>query len=271
MRQAVDEARAVVAADHSSTGGAPEGGGGPIVVRGDWPVGIVGLVASRLAEDLGRPAVVGANLGDVVRASCRSDGSLDLGATLEACADLFTRFGGHAGAAGFELPVERWDEFRTRFAGLAGAAPRPDPRPVLRLDVALAAVDVDYALHRDLARLAPCGPGNPDPLVAILGLTVTRIRAATGGHAQLTLRRTLDVLDGIAFDRPDLVDSVRQGDRVDVVGRLVSRRFGGYESLQVEIRDVAISGFHAEAAAILGGPVATVPGVPSPLVAGGAA
>jgi len=274
MRQAVDEARAVVAADDGTTGGGPLAGGAATVVRGDWPVGIVGLVASRLAEDLGRPAVVGANLGTVVRASCRSDGSLDLGAALEACADLFTRFGGHAGAAGFELPVERWEEFRTRFAILAGAVPRPDPRPTLRIDVALAAMDVDYALHRDLGRLAPCGPGNPDPLVAILGLTVTRIRAATGGHAQLTLRRRLDVLDGIAFDRGDLVDSVREGDRVDVVGRLVSRRFGGYESLQVEIRDVAESGVHAEAAAILGSPGGTAAAATAPastLVVGGAA
>jgi single-stranded-DNA-specific exonuclease len=203
---------------------------------------------------------VGANLGGVVRASCRSDGVLDLGATLEACGDLFTRYGGHAGAAGFELPAERWEAFRDRFEILAASGPRPDPRPILRLDVAVAAIDVDYALHRDLARLAPCGPGNPDPLVAILGLTVTRVRAATGGHAQLTLRRTLDVLDGIAFDRADLVDSVREGDRVDVVGRLVSRRFGGYESLQVEIRDVAPAGVHQEAASILGLPATVVAG-----------
>jgi single-stranded-DNA-specific exonuclease len=266
MRVAVEEARAIVGANDGANVDRAA-----IVVRGDWPVGIVGLVASRLAEDLGLPAVVGANHGSVVRASCRSDGVLDLGAALEACGDLFTRFGGHAGAAGFELPVDRWEEFSARFALLAAASPRRDPRPLLRLDVALAAIDVDYALHRELGSLGPCGPGNPDPLVAILGLTVTRVRAATGGHAQLTLRRTLDVLDGIAFDREDLVDTVREGDRVDVVGRLVSRRFGGYESLQVEIRDVVESGFHAEAAAILGQPSRTVPALASTVVAGGAA
>jgi single-stranded-DNA-specific exonuclease len=271
MRVAIDEARSAVAADEGAAGDGDRVDPAATVVRGDWPVGIVGLVASRLADDFGRPAVVGANLGTVVRASCRSDGSLDLGAALEACGDLFTRFGGHAGAAGFELPVERWEAFRDRFAVLAAAGPRADPRPALRLDVALLAVDVDYALHRELGRLAPCGTGNLDPLVAILGLTVTRVRAATGGHAQLTLRRTLDVLDGIAFDRADLVDSVREGDRVDVVGRLVSRRFGGYESLQVEIRDVAESGVHDEAAVILGRPARSGPAATSPLVAGGAA
>jgi single-stranded-DNA-specific exonuclease len=227
------------------------GEGSAIVIRGDWPVGIVGLVASRLAEELGRPAVVGANMGSVVRASCRSDGTLDLGATLEACAELFTRFGGHAGAAGFELPVDRWDAFRERFDILAGATIAHDRRRVARLDLALPAAAVDYALHRDLATLAPCGPGNPNPLVAILGLTVTRVRAASGGHTQLTLRRVVDVVDGIAFDRPDLAESVAEGDRIDVIGRLASRRFGGLESLQVEIRDVAPSGSHPEAAAIM--------------------
>ena len=87
----------------------------------------------------------------------------------------------------------------------------------------------------------------------MLGLTVTRVRAATGGHSQLTLRRDLDVLDGIAFGRADLAEVVHEGDRLDVVARLVSRTFGGFESLQLEIRDAATAGSHPEAAAILAG------------------
>jgi single-stranded-DNA-specific exonuclease len=228
------------------------------IARGPWPVGIVGLVASRLVDDLDRPAVVGADLGEVIRASCRSDGSLDLGAALEACADLFIRHGGHAGAAGFEIAAERWPAFVERFTAIAATSAPRDPRRTVAIDLALPARDIDYALHRSLARLAPCGTGNPEPLVAVLGLTVTRSREASGGHSQLTLKRELDVLDGIAFGRPDLAVTVAEGARVDVVGRLTSRRFGGFESLQLEIRDVATSGSHREAAAILGiDPVAT--------------
>ena len=234
MKAAVAEARTAVADDDPSDGAT--------VVRGPWSVGIVGLVAARLAEDRGRPAVVGANLGDVVRASCRSDGLLDLGATLELCGDLFIRYGGHAGAAGFEIATERWEEFRTRFQALAADRVPRDPRVSLAVDLALPASDVDYALHRELAALAPCGPGNPDPLIAVLGLTVTRVRAATGGHSQLTLRRERDVLDGIAFGRADLAETVHEGDRLDVVARLTSRAFGGFESLQLDIRDVATAG-----------------------------
>jgi len=214
------------------------------IVRGQWPVGVVGLVAGRLAETLARPAIVGAELGPLIRASCRSDGSLDLASALASCADLFERFGGHAGAAGFEVRADRWDEFRRRFAVVAAGAAPADRRPTLRLDLAVPAAACDYALHRDIARLAPTGPGNADPLVAVHGLTVTRVREATGGHTQLTLRRERDVVDGIAFDWPELATGVGEGDRLDVVGRLTSRRFGGLESLQIDIRDAAPAGGH---------------------------
>lgn len=250
-KQAITEARASLAGPAE---GPPEvQPDAPVTMaRGPWPVGIVGLVASRLVEELGRPAVVGAELGAVIRASCRSDGSLDLGAALEACSDLFVRHGGHAGAAGFEIPTDLWPAFVERFTAIAAVSTPRDPRQAVAIDIALLGRDVDYALHRSLARLSPCGPGNAEPLVAVLGLTVTRSREASGGHSQLTLRRELDVLDGIAFGRPDLATTVHEGDRVDVVGRLTSRSFGGYESLQLEIRDVATSGSHREAAAILG-------------------
>jgi single-stranded-DNA-specific exonuclease len=233
-----------------------------VVIRGPWPVGIVGLVASRLAEERLRPAVVGAELGPIVRASCRSAGGFHLADALASCSDILLRHGGHAGAAGFEIEAARWPEFRERFLAIAAAAGPPDPVPTLAIDVALRARDVDYALHRDLQRLAPCGTGNPEPLVAVLGLTVTRAReAGGGGHTQLVLKRRLDVLDGIAFGWPELAGQVSEGMLVDVVAQLRSRRFGGIESLQLDIRDVAPSGHHPEARAILEAvPVAVGPG-----------
>jgi len=232
------------------------------ILRGPWPVGIIGLVASRLADERGRPAIVGAELGAVVRASCRSDGRVHLADALAACGDLLIRHGGHAGAAGFEIRAEDWAAFRARFLAIVEAGGPIDARPSLTLDLALAARDVDYGLHRELARLAPCGTGNAEPLVAVLGLTVTRVREASGGHTQLVLRRERDVLDGIAFGWPELATLVREGDRLDIVARLASRRFGGLESLQLEVRDAAPSGHHAEARAILErGPVAVGPGL----------
>jgi single-stranded-DNA-specific exonuclease len=250
---AVAEARALVATEPDRPAS---------IVRGPWPVGIVGLVAARLAEDRARPAVVGAELGDTIRASCRSDGSVDLAAALATCADLFVRHGGHAGAAGFEIATDRWPEFVERFEAIAAVHVPADPRTVLRIDLAVPALDVDYRLLHELAGLAPYGPGNPEPLVAVLGLTVTRVRVAGDDHTSLTLKRDRDVLDGIAFGRADIAALVHEGDRIDVVARVASRVFGGFESLQLEIRDAAPSGSHPEAAAVLA--------APAPLLAGSA-
>ena len=252
-KSAMAEAQAALAAE--------PGDPAATIVRGDWPVGVIGLVAGRLAEERGRPAIVGSELDGLVRASCRSAGGFDLAAGLTQTADLLIRHGGHAGAAGFEIAVEDWEAFRARFVALVAAdmAPTTDPRPELLVDLVVPGAEVDYAFLAEIARLTPTGPGNPDPLIAVEGLTVTRVRATAGGHAQLTLRKRLDVLDGIAFNRPDLTATVREGDRLDVLGRLVTHRFGGYESIQLEIRDVAPAGH----AAALGAAVRTVAASPA--------
>ena len=84
--------------------------------------------------------------------------------------------------------------------------------------------------HVLLAELMPLdGVGDEPPLLGIAGLSVARVRAANGGHTQLTLRKGMEVLDGICFGRSDLVDTLREGDVVDVAARLSSRRFGGLE------------------------------------------
>ena len=246
-RKAVLEANAAVASE--------PGDAAATLVRGSWPIGVIGLVAARLAEERARPAVVGTELDGVIRASCRSAGGVDLAAILVGCDDLLTRHGGHPGAAGLELPADRWDAFRARFLALAGAglAPAEPARPSLNVELVLPALELDYALVSDLARLAPTGPGNPDPLIVVTGLTVTRVRAAAGGHTQLTLKRRLDVIDGIAFGWTELADLVAEGDRLDVVARPLVRSFGGYESLQLEIRDAAPSGSVPGVVARLGG------------------
>ena len=90
--------------------------------------------------------------------------------------------------------------------------------------------------------LEPTGTGNPPVSVGVSGLVVTRVRRAGEAHAQLTLRKGLEVLDAIAFGRADLVGAVNEGDAIDVVARIGSRAWGGYESLQLDIRDVAPAG-----------------------------
>jgi single-stranded-DNA-specific exonuclease len=216
-----------------------------VLVRGEWGVGIIGLIAGRLAEDLGRPAVVATTLdadAGTLRASCRSGGGVNLAEALIACGDLLIRHGGHRAAAGFDIAADRWPEFAARFIGIAAAEARPPVAAELTVDLVLPADSVDYELVREIGLLAPTGAGNPPPMVAVTGLKVMRVRSAAGGHTQLVLRRSRDVLDAVAFRRPDLVAMLHEGDRIDVVARAASRRFGGFESIQLEVIDVAAEG-----------------------------
>ena len=216
-----------------------------LVVRGDWPIGLIGLIAGRLADETGRPTVVASPIdaeSRVLRASCRGPLTWNLAEALVACEDLLVRHGGHAAAAGFDIEAGRWPEFERRFMSLAGAAPRRSGRAELTLDLVLPATDVDYRLMGELVMLEPTGPGNPAATLGLTGLKVVRARSASGGHTQLVLGRVRDVLDAVAFRRPDLATSLREGDRIDIVARAASRRFGGFESIQLEVLDVAPEG-----------------------------
>jgi single-stranded-DNA-specific exonuclease len=223
-----------------------------LLVRGDWPVGIIGLVAGRLAEDTGRAVVVAAPIdpdAGLLRGSCRGPGDWSLAEALGRCQDLLVRHGGHAGAAGFDVQADRWPEFERRFLELAAGAPRHEGQPEIALDMVLSAEQLDYQLVHELEKLEPAGPGNPLPTLCLTGFRVVRARSANGGHTQLVLGRARDVLDAIAFRRPDLAASLREGDRIDVAARAASRHFGGYESIQLEVLDVADEGAGSIAAA----------------------
>jgi single-stranded-DNA-specific exonuclease len=208
-----------------------------VVVAGPWPVGVIGLVAGRIAESTNRPAVVFSTSVDPWRGSARAT-SIDLAATFGACAEHFVRFGGHARAAGCDLAPGAFDAFRDRFVSLVAAAPAPGA-PTLALDLVIAAEDLDYPLLEGLRLLEPTGAGNPAPVLCVEGIVVSRVRAVNAGHLQLTLAKGREVIDGIAFGRSDLAETLTPASRVDLVGRLSSRSFRGIESLQFEVLDIA--------------------------------
>jgi single-stranded-DNA-specific exonuclease len=185
----------------------------------------------------GRPAVVGARLGHrpgIVPRRRR----IDLAAALDACGDLLhpPRPPGSGRIRDRRRPLGRLPEAVPRWP--AGRAVTPARRSA---SISRCRLAIGPRPRAELGRLAPTGPGNPDPLIGILGLTVARVRPANGGHTQLMLRRERDVLDAIAFGRDDLASVLSEGDRVDVVARIVSRRFSGIESLQLEVRDIGPS------------------------------
>ncbi|MDP9236761.1 MAG: single-stranded-DNA-specific exonuclease RecJ [Chloroflexota bacterium] len=184
----------------------------------DFSSGIVGLIASKLVDLYGRPAVVYELGAETSRASCRSIDEFHITDALRAHADLFERFGGHRAAAGFTVRNDRIDEARSALVAeaereLAGR----ELAPVLEIDCNLPLRALRGEEIRWLARIGPFGIGNPQPMFLARGVTVVDARTVGGGdrHLKLRLRDGGATWPAIAFDFGAF--GAEAGDRVDIV------------------------------------------------------
>jgi single-stranded-DNA-specific exonuclease len=132
-----------------------------------WHRGVVGIVASRVVEKTGRPALVVAREGEEGHGSGRSIAALHLLDALESCHELFTRFGGHAHAVGFALPSAHLEELKRRLNKFAQEHLSVDDLiPEVRIDALVPLTEVTPRLFESLIALEPFGQGNPEPVFA---------------------------------------------------------------------------------------------------------
>src|SRR3954453_6063279 len=164
-----------------------------IVVAGEgWHSGVVGIVASRLVERYGRPALVAAidPQTGIAKGSGRSIKGFDLHAGLAACSDLLTRFGGHKMAAGFELDAARVGELRELFARHAASVLTPwDLDAVQCVDAIVSPHALGLPLAEELSKLGPFGPGNPTPTLLVPAAKLENVvpMGEDKAHARLTV------------------------------------------------------------------------------------
>ncbi len=208
-----------------------------VVADPDWPAGIVGLAASRLVEDSGRPAVVIAVSGAEGKGSCRSISSLHIAEALDECDDLLIKHGGHAMAAGFSLPAERIPAFVDRLDAvvrrrLGGVRPVPS----LRVDAEIEPDALTARLALELADLEPCGAGNPRPHLLVRNVRVHGIRQVGADADHLRCKVTVGrfTFDAMAFRRGDHADAMTDAGAVDAV---VTVGAGLRGFVELELRD----------------------------------
>src|SRR5437667_2356784 len=148
-----------------------------IVADAQWPAGIVGLGASRLVEDYGRPAIVIAIDGDEGKGSCRSIAGVHIAEALADCDDILIKHGGHAMAAGFSVAVSRIPELVDRLDAIVRERLQGvRPVPTVRVDAEIAPELLTAKLAVELASLDPCGAGNPRPHLLVRDVRVYDIR-----------------------------------------------------------------------------------------------
>lgn len=204
-----------------------------VVGRESWHPGVVGIVASRLVDRFGKPAVV---VGEAGRGSGRSIPKYHLYDALRSVEDTLEGFGGHAHAAGVRVPDGGLARFRDALCAQAEQVlEAEDLERLYRFDGDLLIDEIDLDLCRALARAAPFGRGNPEPTFRVRGVTARGLRELKGGHFKANVHPSR-VVEAILFGAPERMAAFEDGP-IDVLGTPEINEWRGNETVQLRLRD----------------------------------
>ena len=212
-----------------------------IVLAGEtWHQGVVGIVASRIAEEYHCPAFLICMDGDHGKASSRSYGGFNLFTSLSSLSDLLESYGGHELAAGFTIARDQIDTFRQRICGLAREYyAQCQSRTVLDVDCAVTAELLTVGGVDSLSALEPCGNGCPKPVLMMERLQVERIiMVGNGRHMRLRLRQGRHGINAIYFSQNPQTASIEPGDLVDVAFLPQVNEYKGERTVQMNVQDI---------------------------------
>ena len=206
-----------------------------------WHQGVVGIVASRLAEKFSCPSFMIHLSGGLGKCSCRSYGGFNLFAALESCSDLLEGFGGHELAAGFTIREENILAFRRRINRCASDfAGGEKPVSSLEVDVVLRHPErVTLEEVGALRLLEPYGAGNNRPVFCFMGAKIESMQnVGQNRHLKLRLSRGKHTFDAIYFSATREGCGLEAGDRVDAAFYLQINEFRGSRTVQLQIIDL---------------------------------
>jgi len=214
-------------------------GVGPVIVLSSegWHKGVIGIVASRIAEMFKRPAVIFSIEEGLARGSARSIPAFDLYAAITECREFLRRFGGHKQAAGLELEVRHIDSFEKEMRRIADERlSEKDFLTSLEIDADVDFPDIGFELAEELGMLEPFGFGNPEPLLGSKGLEVLYPRIVKDRHLKMKLRQKSLSLDAIGFDMAAVLDKIEGSSTVDAVFTPTVNEWDGSRYLQLNLK-----------------------------------
>lgn len=221
-----------------------------------YPLGIVGLVAGRIANEFNKPTAVLQKGEHGSQGSFRSIPSINIIEAIEECGELLVKFGGHAQAAGLTIKNENLEAFYEKLNGiiekkLEGVVVEPE----IWIDMKLSLYQITSQLVSEIRKMAPFGEGNREPVFMMENMTVQSVRMVGNGskHLKLALRsgdadlpdeslaqagqRTFDAIGfGLGEKFPDLA----AGQKVDIVFQLEENTWNGNTTVQLKLMDMRL-------------------------------
>jgi single-stranded-DNA-specific exonuclease len=212
-----------------------------IVLADDtWHPGVIGIVASRLVEEFGRPTVLIALSGEQGKGSGRSIPKFDLHGALGRAKQHLLRYGGHRAAAGITIARDKVAEFATSFNEIAKSALTPaDLVPEIRVDLEVDINGLDGRIESLFRHFEPFGIGNPTPVLLARNVTIARPPRVVGKDGlKLVLDTGTGSLDAIGWGLAERAAEFQPGSKVDIAFRLERDEYRGESYLQARIADV---------------------------------
>ena len=208
-----------------------------VLYRPDWNPGVVGIAAGRIAERYYKPTLLLTGKGGIATGSARSIPGVNIHDALKACETYFTRWGGHAFAAGVSLREENIEAFRTAFdEAIRANVPEDAFIPRAGYDEDAELTGVTMRLAREIEAFAPFGEGNERVLLRTDGARMKSIRTiGEGRHLRLTLQKAGQYVAAVYFGAGDRFREINGMDECDVLYTPVVDYFNG-EALQLELR-----------------------------------
>ena len=208
-----------------------------------WKKGVIGIVASRLAEIYFRPTVVLTREGDLATGSARSVTGFDVYSAIKSCRDLLLNFGGHTYAAGLTIRWEAVKAFRDRFQKYVEENIETEQtEPILHIDNMLDFKDITKHFHNELKKFAPFGPCNQKPIFCTCGVYdygTSKVVGREQEHIKLELvdSKSSNVVNGIAFGQSASVRYIKSKGSFDIVYTLENNIFK-HNQVQLQIEDI---------------------------------
>ncbi len=213
-----------------------------IVVDGEgWHPGVIGIVAARIKELYGKPALVLSRDGDIAKGSGRSIKGFSLIDAIAACSEYLTYFGGHPMAAGLTMPSNQIGAFRqaiNEYAKNQGEMPQPTLDIDLKLNPAFLSADI----VSQTGLLEPYGAGNPSPLFGLYNMVLKAVKpVGANKHLRLTFSRGETSVTAMRFSCTPEEFPYKPGDVLDLAVTTDLNEYNGTVSLSVIIRDMKLS------------------------------
>ena len=212
-----------------------------VVMGDDWPQGVVGLAAGRLADEFKKPVIVLTKLGEEAVGSARTAGDYNVVEALKYAAQHLIAFGGHIQAAGLTLKTKEFKNFYKKLLEHADKHINSNvSHDVLELEASLLPEHLSLEVVEEISRLEPFGVGNPPPKFLIEDLKLELIKKVGNGglHVQMRLRSGGKLHSAIWFRAGERAAGFSPGDLLSVVCELTEDSWNGNSNLKLKIAEV---------------------------------